>query len=174
MTANRIDFGAGMVTVDRQLSRSRQLAPPKSALSTRTMPFRKWLMTDLAAVVARRGIDCDSDEFLFVTRDRGPLDYTNWRIRTWIPACEEADLSGLRFHDLRSLAATALISAGVDVKTAQTRLGHVARDPCCSLPVSILDADVVAEGEATRVGRSRHTDVPCHGLGGPGVACRNR
>jgi hypothetical protein len=30
----------------------------------------------------------------------------------------------LRFHDLRSMAATALVAAGVDVKTAQTRLGH--------------------------------------------------
>jgi len=41
-----------------------------------------------------------------------------------VPACERAKLPGLRFHDLRSLAATALVAAGVDVKTAQTRLGH--------------------------------------------------
>ena len=33
-------------------------------------------------------------------------------------------LAGLRFHDLRSLAATALVAVGTDVKTAQTRLGH--------------------------------------------------
>jgi len=32
-------------------------------------------------------------------------------------------LGGLRFHDLRSLAATALVASGADVKTAQTRLG---------------------------------------------------
>jgi integrase len=30
----------------------------------------------------------------------------------------------LRFHDLRSIATTALIAEGVDVKTAQSRLGH--------------------------------------------------
>ena len=45
----------------------------------------------------------------------------------WIvsgPACEKAKLPSLRFHDLRSLATTALVAAGVDVKTAQTRLGH--------------------------------------------------
>jgi hypothetical protein len=33
-------------------------------------------------------------------------------------------MSGLRLHDLRSMAATALVAAGVDVKTAPTRLGH--------------------------------------------------
>ncbi|MGH9124885.1 MAG: tyrosine-type recombinase/integrase [Acidimicrobiales bacterium] len=33
-------------------------------------------------------------------------------------------MAGLRFHDLRSLAATALVAAGVELKTAQTRLGH--------------------------------------------------
>lgn len=30
----------------------------------------------------------------------------------------------LRFHDLRSLNATALVEAGVSVKTAQARLGY--------------------------------------------------
>ena len=59
-----------------------------------------------------------------MSSDGGHLDYTNWRIRTWVPVCERAKLPGLRFHDLRSLAATALISAGVAVKTAQTRLGR--------------------------------------------------
>jgi len=40
------------------------------------------------------------------------------------PACRAANLPGLRFHDLRSMAATALVAAGEDIKTAQTRLGH--------------------------------------------------
>ena len=54
-----------------------------------------------------------------------------------------------------------------------TRKGrNVARDPRCSLAVSILDADVVAEGEADAGDRPGHTDAPCQGLGGPGVACR--
>lgn len=113
-----------MVAVDRQLSRNGELVPPKSATSTRTLAAPEWLMGDLAAVVDRRGVDSDSDAFLFVSRDGGPLNYTNWRTRIWVTACEKAKLPRLRFHDLRSLATTALISAGVDVKTAQTRLGH--------------------------------------------------
>jgi len=42
----------------------------------------------------------------------------------WKPATEAAGLPTLKFHDLRSMAATALVAAGVDIKTAQTRLGH--------------------------------------------------
>jgi integrase len=124
ITANRIDFDAGTVSVDRQLSRAGTLAPPKSASSTRTLACPKWLMDDLAALIDRRGVDQRSDELAFVTRDDRPLDYTNWRRRVWLPACAKAKQPGLRFHDLRSLATTALVGAGVDVKTAQTRLGH--------------------------------------------------
>ena len=53
-----------------------------------------------------------------------PLDYTNWRRRTWTTASDAAGLSGLRFHDLRSHAATAAVAAGVVVNTTQTRMGH--------------------------------------------------
>jgi integrase len=124
MTANRIDFAGGMVTVDRQLSRAGTLSEPKSASSNRSLACPKWLMDDLAGIVKRRGLSRDSDALMIVAGDDRPLDYTNWRRWVWMPACEKAKLPGLRFHDLRSLAATALVAAGVDVKTAQTRLGH--------------------------------------------------
>lgn len=35
-----------------------------------------------------------------------------------------AGLEGLGFHDLRRANATALVAAGIDLKTAQTRMGH--------------------------------------------------
>jgi integrase len=81
-------------------------------------------MDDLAALVRRRKVERNSDTLLFVTPEGRPLDYTNWRRRTWSQACEKAKQPALRFHDLRSLATTALVAAGVDMKTAQTRLGH--------------------------------------------------
>ena len=50
---------------------------------------------------------------------------------------------------------------------------NVARDPRRSIAVSILDADVVAEGEAEReTDRANSPGPPCQGLGRPGVACR--
>jgi integrase len=42
-------------------------------------------------------------------------------------------LDGLGFHDLRRLNATVLVAEGVDVKTAQSRLGH--SDPRLTLAV---------------------------------------
>jgi integrase len=64
--------------------------------------------------------------------------YTNWLRRSWYPATIAAGLgrlvqndatgsrhyAGLGFHDLRRASATSLVAAGVDVKTAQTVLGH--------------------------------------------------
>ncbi len=41
-----------------------------------------------------------------------------------MPSCRAAGLVGVGFHDLRRLSATLLVVHGVDVKTAQTRLGH--------------------------------------------------
>jgi integrase len=40
---------------------------------------------------------------------------------------------GLGFHDLRRASATAMVAAGVDVRTAQERLGH--SDPRMTLAV---------------------------------------
>lgn len=120
-----VDLLAGRVTVSQQLGRDGQLGPPKSQAGIRRLAIPTWLIEELAALLSRRGLTgADSSAPIFVGATGRPLDYTNWRVRAWLPACEKAGLGGLRFHDLRSLAATALVAAGVDIKTAQTRLGH--------------------------------------------------
>lgn len=53
----------------------------------------------------------------------GPVRDATWRNRVWLPACRTVGLDGLGFHDLRRANAT-LVRLGVDVKTAQQRLGH--------------------------------------------------
>lgn len=60
---------------------------------------------------------------VFVTAEGAPLHSSNWRRRVWVPATISACLPGLHFHDLRHTATTALVEEGVDIKTAQTRLG---------------------------------------------------
>src|SRR3546814_9405171 len=81
------------------------------------------------------------DALLFPGWEGGPLRYSNWLRRTWWPAMVAAGLgtleqdetterwhySGPGFHDLRRTSATALVVDGVDVKTAQYRLGHSSR-----------------------------------------------
>lgn len=66
----------------------------------------------------------DLGALLFPAPGGEPLRYANWRNRVWVPACRAAGLTGVGFHDLRRLSATLLVRHGVDVKTAQTRLGH--------------------------------------------------
>ena len=125
LTVDRLDLLGGQIVVDRQLTRHAVLAPTKSASSTRRLALSLDLVEDLAALLARRALTAsDADVLLFSTPDGSPLDYTNWRRRISVPACERTGLARLRFHDLRSIATSALVAEGVDVKTAQKRLGH--------------------------------------------------
>jgi len=55
---------------------------------------------------------------------------------------ELADLESLGFHDLRRTNATAMVLDGVDVKTAQARLGH--SDPRLTLAIY---AQATGEGD---------------------------
>jgi integrase len=125
ITVSRLDILNRSLIVDQQLSRSGKLVPPKSGAGTRTLACPTWLIDTFAAVLAKRKLTAaDPDALLFVNSNGSPLAYSNWRRRKWVPACDATGLEGLRFHDLRSMAASALVAAGVDVKTAQTRLGH--------------------------------------------------
>jgi integrase len=96
---------------------------------------------------------------VFPAPEGGPLRYANWRRRVWQPACiatgvgklikdpetKRERYEGAGFHDLRRANATGLVLAGVDLKTAQTRLGH--SDPRLTLAVyaqATTDADKAA------------------------------
>jgi integrase len=120
-----LDFFRQEVRVEVQLGRDRRLSAPKSEAGRRTMAAPQWLLQALRELIKQRGLARgDTDALLFVNLSGGPLNYTAWRRERWVPACRQAGLPNLRFHDLRSLAASAMVAEGVDVKTAQRRLGH--------------------------------------------------
>ena len=99
--------------------------PPKSAAGYRTLSVPAPLMDVLAGhLAARRLTGADGSAHVIATPAGEPLEYSTWRRRVWLPACREADLEGVGFHDLRRANATALVAEGVDLKTAQTRMGH--------------------------------------------------
>jgi integrase len=75
----------------------------------------------------------DDEALVFPAPGGGLWAYGNFRRRIWIPAMRSAGLDGVGFHDLRRTAATSLVLAGVDLKTAGTRLGH--SDPRLTLQV---------------------------------------
>jgi integrase len=88
----------------------------------------------LADQLARRRLTgADADAFVFAMPDGEPLRYENWRRRIWLPAVEAASLGSLTFHDLRRACASGMVADRVDMKTAQTRLGH--SDPRLTLAV---------------------------------------
>jgi integrase len=101
------------------------IGPPKSAASRRTLLVPAPLMAMLSAELARRGITgADPDGFVFAAPEGGPLRYGTFRSRVWLPTTNACGLEGLGFHDLRRAAATAMVALGIDVRTAQARLGH--------------------------------------------------
>jgi integrase len=52
------------------------------------------------------------------------LRQNNFRNRHWLPAIRQAELPGLRFHDLRHVAGTLATVSGGTIREVQARLGH--------------------------------------------------
>ncbi len=141
LRVGRIDFDNGTITVAEQVVRDSRgaslLGAPKSDAGSRTLAVPAVLLDQLRTHLrVVHGEDTSPQAFVFPNTDGGHLAYSTWRQRVWDPAAERARLgridtsdggerySGVTFHDLRRANATALISSGVDVKTAQHRLGH--------------------------------------------------
>lgn len=137
-----ISFERSAVLVGVQLDRQGLIAPPKSDAGIRVLGTPDVLLDMLREHLADPNVGMSETSLLFTSADGSPLDYSNWRHRVWLPAIAEADLVGVGFHDLRRTAATALVAEGVDIKTAQTRLGH--SDPRLTLS---LYAQATAAGD---------------------------
>jgi integrase len=122
------------------------IGPPKSAAGHRTVTVPVPLVEMLAAHLVRSGLTgADAATLVFSDENGGPIRYENWRRRVWMPAVAAAGSEGAGFHDLRRLAATSLVAGGVDVKTAQNRLGH--SDPRLTLAI-YASAPVAADRAA--------------------------
>jgi integrase len=159
-----LDLLGGTLTVSEQATRGLKgitvFGPPKSSAGRRTLAIPRALGDMLSVHLARSGLTAEyGDELVFSMADGGVLDYRNFRYRVWQPACITAGVGkvvkdeetgrksyeGLTFHDLRRANASGLVHAGVDLKTAQTRLGH--SDPRLTLGVyaqAISEADRAA------------------------------
>lgn len=83
------------------------------------------LCTDLGCPGRAPRVELWSDQTVLVFVVRGTKKFLD-RAGTVdaVLAVAAAGLAGLTFHDLRRANAIGLVSAGIDIKTAQTRLGH--------------------------------------------------
>jgi integrase len=147
LRVGNVDMLRKTVTIAEQVTRSRggagDIGPPKSAAARRTISIPNELADELSGHMKSMGLTgADPDELLFPNHDGRPLDYSNWRGRVWEPAAEAVGMAGLNFHDLRRTNATAMVAEGVDVKTAQARLGHT--DPRLTLAIY---AQATTEGD---------------------------
>ena len=167
----RLDFLRSTLEVAEHLTRGpggrMVMGPPKSQAARRTMAVSEPLMALLADHLASRQlIGADADALVFSAPAGGPLDYAHFRQRLWDPATVKAGLQGLEFHDLRRANATALVLEHVDLKTAQTRLGH--SDPRLTLAVYAQATTAADQAAAAALGtRFLKISRPARGLGTP-------
>jgi integrase len=136
LRVGRIDFDANTISVQESLVEADvgrlYSNPPKSHAGRRTMCMPPSLSARLAEHLARRGLTADDmSAYVFASPSGGPLRYSNFRKRVWQPAIARAGVPRIGFHDLRRTNATILVAEGVDLKTAQIRLGHA--DPSLTL-----------------------------------------
>jgi integrase len=171
LRVGRVDLLRRTITVAEQVTRGAGgvgfVSPPKSAAGRRTLSIPVELANLLSKHLSELGLTgATSNALLFAGSSGRPLDYSNWRRRVWVPAVERAGLGSLGFHDLRRTNATAMVLEGVDVKTAQARLGH--SDPRLTLAVY---AQATGEGDrsaAQKLGARLMTPaVDGKPLGGP-------
>jgi integrase len=151
LRVGRLDILARTVTVAEQRSRGEkgraQSGAPKSDAGARTLAMPRWLAELLAQHLAALGLTAgDAGAYVFTMPGGGPLDYSRFRRKVWIPGCVAAGLGellelegdedqgddgagraryvGLTFHDLRRASISAMVHEGVDVGTAKDRAGH--------------------------------------------------
>lgn len=157
LRVGRIDLQRGTLTVAESLSEvagTVMFGPPKSDAGRRTLAMpaalTAMLTEHLTEHLTDRGVIGRDDALVFTAQDGGPLRASNFRQRVWIPATRQSALEGLRFHDLRHTAASTLVAAGIDVRTAQERLGH--SDPRLTLGVYAHTTPAADRAAADRVG----------------------
>lgn len=138
LRVGRIDFDRSTVKITEQVTRGAGgrsvVGPPMTAAARRTLSAPAALIELLEEHLLRRGLSLrDQEPFVFSSREGEHLDYSNWLHRIWYPACADAGVEWVQFHDLRRANVTGLVVEGVDMKTAQHRLGHT--DPRLDLGI---------------------------------------
>jgi integrase len=123
LTANREDLEKRTIRVDRQLLRATMdLGPVKTKAGRRTLAVPGSLASELAAHLDQW--PAVGDGLVFTSPGGGPIRYSNWRRRVWVPAVAATVGEPCTFHSLRHTHARWLIEGGEHPKTIQSRLGH--------------------------------------------------
>jgi integrase len=141
---------------------------PKSAAGVRTLPLDDPLTYLLRVHHARQkewkqafGSAWVESGKVFTMRDGSALR-PSWIRKRFLRLCEAAGLPPVRLHDLRHLAATLMLAAGIDMKVVQVILGHAEMRITSDLYTTVLPkvSRAALEGMADVIPRQRvHTQV---------------
>ncbi len=109
--------------------------PPKTNAGERTIPIPKWLVDDIAAMIAARGARSGANDWVFESPVAGrPLNRDWFRAKCVRPSLKEAGLpETFRNYDFRHLHASLLIESGASILEIAHRMGHT--DPTVTLKV---------------------------------------
>ncbi len=133
LSVDRVDFFRRTIRVDRQLitmrgSHETTFGPPKTRAAIRTIPVPQGVIDVLAAHLA--AFPANENGLIFTTgatRENlaGRAISRNRWADVYRDACSTAKVEGrTRSHDLRHVAASSMISAGLSVAAVQAVLRH--------------------------------------------------
>jgi integrase len=97
--------------------------PPKTSAGTRTVVLPQFIC-DVVVEHLAKWSEPGTEGLVFTMPDGAPLRRENFRRRVWLPACREAGVEGVRFHDLRHTNATLAAASGAPLRAVMHRLGH--------------------------------------------------
>lgn len=116
-----IDWSTNQIHVRRSLWRG-QFSTPKSMLSVRKVDMTPFLAAELEEHIFHRP---PSDlDLVFCNTKGGLIDPDDFIKRQFIPALKRAEVSVVRFHDLRHTNVALRIEQGQNIKYIQRQLGH--------------------------------------------------
>jgi integrase len=138
LRVKRLDLMRGRIGVVEALpDQATEPDTPKSHKS-RTVPIPRFIVDDLAALVANRA----SDDLVFRNSVGGVLDNTNFRRNVFTPSVRALGLEPFTPHDLRHTTASLAVSAGANVKAVQRLLGHASAAMTLDIYASLFDDDL--------------------------------
>jgi integrase len=121
----RVDLARARLEVVEQLTEVGAVldfGPPKTKAGRRAVGLPSFLVEMLDEHLRRPQV-ADAG-LVFPDEAARPLRRSHFWHRPWGPAVVEADLVGVRFHDLRHTCVALLIASGAHPKAVQTQLGH--------------------------------------------------
>lgn len=125
LTLDRVDFLRRSIRVDRQLANvagGSGFGTPKTRAGVRSIPVPSSVIEMLAAHLSV--FPPGPDGLMFTMANGAPVARTSWS-DSYRAACRAAGVEGrTRTHDLRHVAASALIASGLSVAAVQAVLGH--------------------------------------------------